>query len=89
MATPVPASPAPSSQARARAPRQSKFNPHRGAAIRDIIGGGLFFFGGTAVTVFTYEDAMSRHGGGTYIVTWGAILFGGFQLVRGLILFFK
>jgi hypothetical protein len=89
MATPAPASPAPSSQARARAVRQPKFHPYRAAAIRDIIGGGLFFFGGTAVTVVTFEDAMSRHGGGTYVFTWGAILFGGIQLVRGLILFFK
>jgi hypothetical protein len=36
---------------------------------------------GTAVTVLTYEAAS---GGGTYVVVWGAILFGAIQAIRGL-----
>jgi len=43
--------------------------------------GGLWCFGGTAVTVYTYSAAS---GGGTYVVAWGAIIFGGIQFLKGL-----
>ena len=43
--------------------------------------GALFFFGGLIVTFWSYADAS---GGGSYVFAWGAILFGGFQLFRGL-----
>lgn len=43
--------------------------------------GALFFFGGLIVTFVTYTSA---EGGGTYVVAWGAILFGGIQMVMGL-----
>jgi DnaJ-like protein len=42
--------------------------------------GGLWFAGGALVTAATY--AFSE---GTYFLAWGPLLFGGFQLVRGLI----
>lgn len=48
-------------------------------ANRDIIIGGLWFFGGIAITLVSYNS-----GGNSYIVAWGAILFGGIQLMRGL-----
>ncbi|MCW0218846.1 MAG: hypothetical protein OJI67_11040 [Prosthecobacter sp.] len=51
-------------------------------AQRDMTVGGLWFFGGLAVTVFTY---LSSAGGGTYVVAWGAILFGGIQFFRGVL----
>lgn len=50
-------------------------------AKRDMIVGGLWCGGGAAVTAVTYANAS---GGGTYVVTWGAIIFGGFQFLKGL-----
>ncbi|WP_299192057.1 TerB family tellurite resistance protein [uncultured Erythrobacter sp.] len=43
--------------------------------------GALFFFGGLFVTFATYSAA---EGGGNYVLAWGAILFGGIQMVMGL-----
>jgi len=45
--------------------------------------GGLICAVGIAVTAVTYNDAVSS-GGGTYIVAWGAIVFGGIRFLRGL-----
>jgi hypothetical protein len=36
---------------------------------------------GIVITAGTY---MAASGGGAYVVTWGAIIFGGFQFLRGL-----
>lgn len=43
--------------------------------------GALWAIGGTAVTAATYSAAS---GGGTYVVTWGAIIFGVIQFFQGL-----
>ena len=48
---------------------------------RNMVVGGLWCGGGTVVTVVTYSAAS---GGGSYVVAWGAILFGGFQFLKGL-----
>jgi hypothetical protein len=48
---------------------------------KNMIVGGLWCAGGTAVTVLTMQAAQ---GGGTYVVAWGAILFGAIQFFRGL-----
>ena len=50
------------------------------AAFRYARRGGLWFAGGALVTAVTY--AFSE---GTYFLAWGPLLFGGFQLVRGLL----
>src|SRR2546428_9028862 len=50
------------------------------AAFRYARRGGLWFAGGALVTAVTY--AFSH---GTYFLAWGPLLFGGFQLVRGLL----
>ncbi|MBK6417806.1 MAG: hypothetical protein IPI24_10930 [Ignavibacteria bacterium] len=42
--------------------------------------GAVWFLGGIVVTVATYVLAT---GGGTYVVAWGAVVFGGIQFVRG------
>jgi hypothetical protein len=44
--------------------------------------GALWCIGGLIVTLGTYTLAAP---GGTYIVAWGAMLFGGIQFVRGLV----
>jgi len=51
------------------------------AGIRNMFLGGLVCVGGIVVTVVTYAAAM---GGGTFIVAWGAIIFGAGLFVRGL-----
>ena len=43
--------------------------------------GALWCVGGIVVTAVTYQVAS---GGGTYVVAWGAILFGAIQALRGL-----
>jgi len=50
------------------------------AAFRYARRGGFWFAGGALVTALTY--AFSE---GTYFLAWGPLLFGGFQLVRGLV----
>jgi|GEM_PF-1513676 len=54
----------------------------RAKFLRHIVFGLLWCVGGTIVTVATYSSAW--HGGGTYVVAWGAILFGGLELLYGL-----
>lgn len=49
---------------------------------RNMVVGGLWCLGGIAVTIGTYALAS---GGGTYTVAWGAILFGLFQFIKGVI----
>jgi DnaJ domain len=50
------------------------------AAFKYAMRGGLWFAGGGLVTALTY--AFSQ---GTYLIAWGPLLFGGFQLVRGVL----
>ena len=54
----------------------------RKAAMRHLTIGALWFFGGLIVTIATLAAA---EGGGTYIVAWGAILFGLIDMIRGAI----
>jgi hypothetical protein len=53
----------------------------RKQASRDILYGSLWCGGGLIVTMVTYGMAT---GGGSYMVAWGAIIFGAIQLFRGL-----
>jgi hypothetical protein len=59
-------------------------NPARTLAQKRMIFGALWFMGGMLVTLFTYLTAASSPSGGTYVVAWGAIVFGALQFVRGL-----
>ncbi len=53
------------------------------SAGRDI-GAGLFWcVGGLIVTAVTYSRASEQ--GGTYLICWGPVLFGGIQVLKGLI----
>jgi hypothetical protein len=62
---------------------------HRAMGMKNMMWGGLVCVGGTAVTIYTYEAAVATPGGGTYFCAWGAIVFGGIQLVRGIIQFVR
>ncbi len=61
---------------------QSTVQAVNARAKRDLLIGGLWCGGGLAVTLYTHVAAS---GGGTYVVAWGAIIFGGWQFVKGLI----
>jgi uncharacterized protein DUF4339 len=59
----------------------------RKAGLKTMGYGALWFFGGLIVTGISYSMASSGSGGGTYLVTWGAVIIGGIQIVKGLIQF--
>lgn len=49
---------------------------------KNMLYGALWCIGGIVVTAVTFSAAS---GGGTYIVAWGAIVFGAIQFFKGLI----
>ncbi|WP_306641195.1 hypothetical protein [Sanyastnella coralliicola] len=53
----------------------------RGAAYRKIAIGALFLVGGLIITILTYANAS---GGGRYVITYGAIIWGAIKLIDGL-----
>ena len=53
----------------------------REEAVGDFIWGGLVAIIGGTITVVTYLGASA---GESYVVAWGALLYGGFRLIRGL-----
>ena len=50
---------------------------------KSVAVGGLFVVIGLALTIFTYAKASGS--GGRYLVAYGPVIFGGMQLVRGLV----
>ena len=52
-------------------------------ADRDVVHGALWLIGGLVVTGVSYLAA-AANGEGTYILAWGAIVFGGIQFLSGL-----
>lgn len=50
-------------------------------ANKDMLYGGLWFFGGLIVTIVSFSAAS---GGGSYVVAYGAIIFGGIQFFKGV-----
>ena len=44
--------------------------------------GALWCIGGSAVTYYTFASAAN---GGGYVIAWGAIIFGGYRMIAGLI----
>jgi hypothetical protein len=62
-----------------------KAQPTQASARKNMLYGALWCIGGIIVTVTTYSAAS---GGGTYIVAWGAILFGGLQFLSGVYQYF-
>jgi hypothetical protein len=48
----------------------------------DMMVGGLWCIGGIVVTAISYSAVANT--GGSYLITWGAILFGGIQFLKGL-----
>ncbi|MFW6169074.1 MAG: hypothetical protein ACODAD_01200 [Planctomycetota bacterium] len=63
--------------------RRMRSEALRSAGRNNMMYGALWCIVGTVVTVVTYSAAASG-GGGTYVVAWGAIVFGAIQFLRGL-----
>lgn len=78
-------SPIPPASHRRRRTQQQSFNPEREHGLRNIIIGGAIMLVGILVTVVTYALASESATGGYFIVAWGAIVFGGIRLVRGIL----
>lgn len=51
------------------------------AADKNMLYGALWCIGGLLVTFLTYSAAS---GGGHYIVAWGAVVWGGWQFLKGV-----
>jgi len=56
---------------------------YRKAGLKIAGTGALLVVGGILVTAITYGMAQ---GGGTYVIAWGAVLFGCIALIRGLVM---
>lgn len=54
----------------------------KSSANKDMLYGALWCVGGIIVTVVTMSNAS---GGGTYVVAWGAIIFGAIQFIKGAV----
>jgi hypothetical protein len=54
----------------------------REVAQRNMVSGALWCIGGILVTCISYSAVSSS--GGTYLITWGAIIFGAIQFFQGL-----
>jgi hypothetical protein len=66
--------------------RRGKGVKTRKSGTSDLVIGGLVCVIGIVITVASYTSASNDPHGGTYIVAWGAILFGGIQFCRGIYL---
>ena len=53
----------------------------RAAGNKNMLYGALWCVGGLLVTILTYSAASD---GGTYVVAWGAVIFGAIQFFKGL-----
>lgn len=49
----------------------------------ETLSGALWTIGGIVVSVVSYN--LVANSGGTYIVAWGAVIFGIYDFIRGLI----
>jgi hypothetical protein len=56
------------------------------AAFGHARNGALWFAGGGLITAISYASAA---GGGKFFIAWGAVLFGAFQMIRGLAMYMR
>ncbi len=54
------------------------------AGQKNMLVGAIWCIGGIVVTAATYGAAASSPTGGSYVVAWGAIVFGAVQFFRGV-----
>lgn len=59
----------------------------RPVALGKILLGAVLSIGGTAMSIGSFQEAQQK--GGTYVVTWGAVLYGIVLLIQGIVQFIK
>jgi hypothetical protein len=59
---------------------------YRNEAYKQMAIGAVIAIIGIVVTFGTYSAAANNPGGGSYVVAWGAIIFGGWRFIRGVML---
>lgn len=64
--------------------RQADLDQRRRLGKRDMVVGAFLLVGGVAFTGFDFLMAISQ-GGGEYLIATGAIAFGAFRLIRGVL----
>lgn len=58
-------------------------DPRRAEGKRQMVSGAVWFFGGSALTLFSYMAAVRSPYGGHYVITYGAIVFGAMRFFQG------
>jgi hypothetical protein len=74
---------------RVAAPATAESTILNSRALRKMSIGAVFLVGGGVITGITYAHAANSPTGGTYVVFWGAIIFGFFDLVWGAYAYWK
>lgn len=69
---------------RIKTPAVKVQNEKYAASKKRLISGLFWCIGGIAVTAITYREASSSPTGGHYVIAWGAILFGFWDIITGL-----
>lgn len=65
--------------------RQRQYNQaHRDAAMRNMAVGGVICVIGLIISIGSYQAAANSPSGGSYVVAYGAVIFGGIQFLKGL-----
>lgn len=67
--------------ASAQSQAQAMSGGESGAGQMDLVVGALFLLGGLALTLITFAAAS---GGGTYVLAWGPMLYGGIRIMKRL-----
>jgi hypothetical protein len=66
--------------------RSARNEAYRNEAYKQMAIGAVVAIIGIVVTFGTYSAAANSSGGGSYVVAWGAIVFGGWRFIRGMML---
>lgn len=61
----------------------------KAVARRAAVKGVLWLLAGILITALSYSAAASSAEGGSYVIMWGAMLFGGIQAIRGFAAYFR
>ena len=56
----------------------------REVGAKNALWGAIWCIAAIIITAVTFQAASSSHGGGTYFVAYGAIIFGAIQFFKGL-----
>jgi hypothetical protein len=56
----------------------------REAGMKNMFIGGIVCVIGLVITVASYSAAANNPGGGSYVIAWGAVVFGAIQFFRGI-----